>query len=104
MPLTKLFKETVKERAERDVEFRQALLTESLQCFIEGDVVTGKSILRDYINATIGFEELAELTGKEDKSLMRMLSKDGNPRVDNLFNIIRHLQDKERVRLEVCAT
>jgi hypothetical protein len=27
-----------------------------------GDVDTGKAILRDYINATVGFEELAAAT------------------------------------------
>ena len=101
MPLTKQFKETVKERAERDEKFRQAILTESLQCFLEGDVETGKSILRDYINATVGFKDVGLLIDKNDKSVMRMLSRSGNPTTNNLFSIIQYLQDREGIKLQV---
>ena len=37
-------------------------------------------MLRDCINATIGFEELGVLTNKPPKSLMRMFRPSGNPR------------------------
>ena len=37
------------------------------------DLETAKSVLRDYINATIGFAKLSDLTHKPPKSLMRML-------------------------------
>ena len=43
------------------------------------DVDTGKAVLRDYINATIGFEELSLVFGKSSKSLMRMFGPKGNP-------------------------
>lgn len=46
---------------------------------LSGDLDTGKSLLRDYINATTGFEALADGIGKSPKSLMRMLSASGNP-------------------------
>ena len=49
---------------------------------------TGKSLLCDYVNATIGFGELGGLTDKSPKSLMRMLSPNGNPQARNLFEII----------------
>ena len=104
MPLTRDFKETIKERAARDDAFRLALLTESIECLLAGDIDTGKTILRDYINATLGFEELAALTGQPPKSLMRMVGPKGNPRADNLFNVIQHLQDKEGVTFEVRAS
>ena len=55
MPLTRSFKEFVKSRIERDPKFRQALFQEAVQTLIEGDVETAKAVLRDYINATIGF-------------------------------------------------
>src|SRR4051812_35470785 len=103
MPLTRDFKETVKARVERDPEFRAALLTEAIELMLEGDLETGKSILRDYINATIGFERLAKQTGTPAKSLMRMFGPNGNPRADNLFAVINALQKTSGVRLEVAA-
>lgn len=103
MALMKEFTETVRARAMRDAAFRRGLLTEALDCFLAGDIDKGKLLLRDYINATVGFEELARLTGKTPKSLMRMLSESGNPRADNLFAIVSRLQAREGVRLMVRA-
>ncbi len=103
MPLTRNFKDTVKARAERDPEFRAALLTESIEQMLAGDVETGKAVLRDYINATIGFERLARETGTPAKSLMRMFGPKGNPRASNLFAIISRLQKVSRVRLGVAV-
>ena len=71
MPLTRDFKETVQARAVRDPAFREELLQEGVECLLAGDVDAGKIVLRDYINATIGFEELGLLTNKSPKSLMR---------------------------------
>ena len=64
---------------------------------------TGKAVLRDYINATVGFEDLGRLTGKSPKSLMRMFGPDGNPQARNLFDVISRLQEREGIRLEVQA-
>jgi len=101
MALTRDFKETIKARAETDAAFRSALLTEALECFLSSDAETGKAVLRDYINATIGFETLGEETGRPPKSLMRMLGPRGNPQARNLFDVIAHLQKREGVRVEV---
>lgn len=101
MALTREFKDTVKARAARDAKFRRALLTESIECMLAGDVMTGKSMLRDYINATVGFEKLAASLKKSPKSLMRMFSEDGNPRAENIFSIIRSLGKREGIELEV---
>ena len=56
MSLTRDFKETIRARIARDPGFREALLEEAVECLLSGDVDTGKSVLRDYINATIGFQ------------------------------------------------
>lgn len=101
MSLTKDFRETVKARAERDEAFRLALLEEALDTLIEGDVSLGKQLLRDYVNATIGFERLAEAVGKSPKSLMRMLSTAGNPTANSLFAVIGHLQRSSGARFSV---
>ena len=101
MALTRDFKETVKDRVKRDPAFREELLKEGIECLLTGDLDTGKAILRDYINATIGFDVLGSLTDKSPKSLMRMLGPKGNPQAANLFEIIVHLQKQEGIRFEV---
>jgi DNA-binding phage protein len=101
MALTRDFKETVKARAERDPAFRKALLTEAVEQLISGEVEVGKAVLRDYINATVGFERLAKATGTPSKSLMRMLGPKGNPRANNLFAMLNKLQRVSGVHLAV---
>jgi DNA-binding phage protein len=103
MALTKDFRETVKVRAERDSAFREALLTEAVEQLLSGELETGKAVLRDYINATIGFEKLARETGTSSKSLMRMLGPKGNPRASNLLRVIGKLQRVAGVHLAVGA-
>ena len=101
MPLTREFKDTVQARAERDPAFREALLKEGVECLLAGDLDAGKIVLRDYINATIGFEELGSLTKRQPKSLMRMFGPSGNPHARNLFEVISCIQQHEGVQLEV---
>ncbi len=103
MAITRSFKETVQARVARDPAFRRALLQEAVQTFIAGDVDTGKTILRDYIKATGGFEELAEATGTPSKSLIRMFGPSGNPQARNLFGVIAHLQRRAGMSLTVKA-
>ena len=101
MALTRDFKETILKRARREPAFRRALLQEGIECFIMGDVQTGKELVRDYINSSISFEKLATATKKSPKSLMRMFSPKGNPRADNLFGVIAALQQKEGITFHV---
>ena len=103
MALTRDFKETIQARARRDPSFRKALLREAVESFLSGDVKTGKTVLRDYIHATVGFSELAESTNHSPKSLMRMLGPSGNPQARNLFEIVGYLQRKETIRFRVRA-
>jgi len=103
MPLTRSFKATIQTRVRSDPAFRDALLREGVESLLAGDVENGKAVLRDYINATIGFEELGVLADKSAKSLMRMFGPRGNPQAKNLFEVIGHLQKQEGVQLEVHA-
>ena len=57
MPLTRDFKETIRARVERDPKFRKELLREGIESMLAGDIAAAKTILRDYINATVGFTE-----------------------------------------------
>jgi DNA-binding phage protein len=101
MALTKDFKETVKARMERSPKFRRALLREAIECLLSGDIDTGKAILRDYINGTIGFEKLSDRTQTPAKSLMRMLGPKGNPQAKNLFEVLAQLQQAEGVHFQL---
>ena len=101
MARTKSFKDLVQKHVKGDKKFAEALLREGVDAMLSGDVDTGKTILRDYINATVGFGDLAKATHIPSKSLMRMLGPSGNPRADNLFEIVSFLQRREGVRFEI---
>ncbi len=103
MPLTRAFKQTVQARARRDPAFREGLLEEGVECLLAGDIETGKIMLRDYINATVGFAQLGALTDKPPKSLIRMFGPAGNPHTRNLFEVISRIQQHEDVHLKVKA-
>lgn len=101
MALTRNYKQTVVERVERDPEFAKALLDEAANLFLGGEPETARLILRDLVNATLGFEQLASLTDKPSKSLHRMLSPKGNPSMDNLAAIFGAVRANLKVELEV---
>ena len=58
-------------------------------------------MLRDYVNATLGFQELEERTDIPAKSLMRMLGPEGSPSAANLSSILTALQKTEGVHFEL---
>jgi DNA-binding phage protein len=89
---------------QRDPKFRKELLRMGLEAMLSGDITRAKTILRDYINATVGFTGLAEATHIPPKSLMRMFGPAGNPRAANLFEIVNFLQHREGVRFHLKAT
>lgn len=101
MTLTRDFHETVTARVQRDPEFAVALLDEAISLFLNGEPETSRLILRDLVNATIGFEELAIETAKPSKSLHRMLSARGNPTMDNLTIILNILRKALQVDIQV---
>jgi DNA-binding phage protein len=63
-----------------------------------GDPHAARLVLRDLVNASVGFEALAAETKTPSKSLHRMLSDRGNPSMDNLAAIFGVVQK----RLGVC--
>ena len=101
MALTHDFKETIRARAQRDTRFRRALLREAVESIVNGDLGTGKLVLRDYVNATLGFQDLEKQTRIPAKSLMRMLGPKGSPSAANLTSILTALQKNEGVRFEL---
>jgi len=104
MALTRDFRETVQARVKRDAAFRKGLLGEAIESLLSGEVPVGKELLRDYINATVGFPKLATDTKIHVKTLHQMFGPKGNPTASNLFEIVSYLQHAEGVRFEVRST
>ena len=101
MALTRDFKETVNKRTQNDPDFAVALLDEAIDLFLNGEPELARLIMRDLVNATIGFEKLADETSRPSKSLHRMLSAKGNPTMDNLNIIFRVLRENLQVNIKV---
>lgn len=103
MPLTKDFRETVKARVDRDPEFRAGLYAEAVQALIDGDLTTAKILLRDFTNATVGFEKLSSRMAMPTKSVMRMLGPKGNPQATNLLRAMSLLREDAHLLVTVQA-
>jgi DNA-binding phage protein len=101
MALSRSFKETVKARAARDPAYRAALLGEAVEAFAAGEADIGKALMRDFINATVGFHQLGEAVSIDPKNLMRMFGPRDNPRLANLSAVLRELNRREAVHLKV---
>ncbi|HEX4303871.1 MAG TPA: transcriptional regulator [Rhizomicrobium sp.] len=92
-------------RLKRDPEFATAMLCEGVHALLNGEPKIGRELLRDYINAKVGFEKLGKKVGIPPKSLMRMFGSKGNPSSDNLLAVIDALKvsagiDEYRVAAE----
>lgn len=101
MALTKAFRDTLGQELRNDRAFRVAFLDEAIGFLHAGDLAAGKALLRDFINGTLGFGNLGKAVHTSPKSLMRMLSVDGNPQAERLFAILSHLQKQEKVEVRV---
>ncbi len=104
MSLSRNFKHTIADRVERDPAFARAMLDEAATLFLNGEPEVARAILRDLVNATVGFEALARKTRTPSKSLHRMLSASGNPTMDNLATIFGAVRKSLNVELHVRAT
>ncbi len=104
MALTRDFRESVQARVRRDPAFRKGLLADAIESLLSGDVALGKELLRDYINATVGFPKLADHIKIHVKTLHQMFGPKGNPTANNLFEIVAYLQRAEGLRFQLRAT
>ena len=93
----------MKARADRDPAFRAGLYQAAVQVMLDGDFATAKILLRDFINATVGFAQLGRDIGLPEKSRMRMLGPSGNPRAENLIAVVSAIKGECRLSLTVHA-
>lgn len=96
MALTREFKDTVMELC-KDPEYRKGLLLEALESYLEGDIVVGNSLLRDYLNGTQAFGEVAKDLQMQEAGLRRMVSPNGNATAKNIFRLFKVCQDREGI-------
>jgi DNA-binding phage protein len=101
MALTRDYKETVVARIKRDRKFARALYAEAVGALLEGDTTEGLSMLRDLVHAEITFKELARQTGLGEKTLHRMLNRNGNPTARNLGAIVRSIAEDLHIKTRV---
>jgi DNA-binding phage protein len=92
-------------RIRRQPAFADALLNEAMELFLTGEAVAARTILWDLTSGLLGFDRLAQITGRPSDSLRRMLSASGNPGMDALSTILSQLskaifQGKPTVRTE----
>ena len=104
MALRRDYKETVVARIQRDRRFARALYGEAMSALLEGETAEGLSMLRDLVHAEITFKELARQTGLGEKTLHRMLNRNGNPTARNLGAILRSIAEDLGIRLCVKVT
>ncbi|MBL0370756.1 transcriptional regulator [Rhizobium sp. KVB221] len=103
MTLTKEIKKTIRARIQSDEAFRLALLSKAVEVLLSGDLETAKGVLWDYIEATIGFEDLSLQSGLSERSLKHMFSDAGNPSANHIFKVINILQKSDGIHLAVSA-
>jgi DNA-binding phage protein len=101
MALIRDFKETVAERVQSDPAFAQALFDEAITLFVNGEPESAKLILRDLVNATVGFEALAKEIHKPVKSLHRMRSQSGNPTMSNISAVFAAIKRALKVEIHI---
>ena len=99
--MRRVFRRGVRARATRDPGFRRALLEEGAAALLFGDIPGMRTALRTYVNATLGFAALARRSGIPDKSLMRMLGPEGNPRASHLAVVLERLAEHEGISFAV---
>ena len=101
MALSRSFKDVVRDRAQHDAAFRNALISEAIEALALGDAATARSLIRDFINATVGFDELGRSIGMDPKNLMRMFGPRGNPQLGSLSAVLRELVRREGLTFKV---
>lgn len=101
MSITQDYKHTIAERLTDDPIFAKALLDEAISLFLNGEPEIARLVLRDLVNATIGFDALAQEVEKPSKSVSRMLSAKGNPTMNNLTKIFGILKTRLNLTIQV---
>jgi len=94
-------RERVRSRIRTDEAFGEAIFSEAIEVLLANDMPTARSVLFDFIEATIGFEELALQSRIEADMLRDMFGPHGDPSAGDLFRVLAILQQHQGIQLEV---
>ena len=83
-----------------DIKMRLRVLQQATSLLLQGEPHTAKLLLRDLVNASIGFEQLARDIDKPPKSLHRMLSAAGNPTLSHVSAMLAAIAAHLGVEIE----
>jgi DNA-binding phage protein len=100
-PLTRPFSDTVHEQLRKSASFRSAYLRGTMECLVAGEIETGKTLLRDYVEGTIGFAKLSAALGRSSASLKRMFTPKANPALRSFFEVTTYLLKRDRTVLKI---
>ena len=103
MPLTRPFRDTVRERARRDPEYREGLLTNGVRCLLGGETNVAKQELCDYIETTMGYQKLAKFTDTPPEKLAFMFAEADNTDARALIKVLIAIQQYKGIQFEVKA-
>jgi DNA-binding phage protein len=76
-------------------------LERAVTMLLAGEMATARSLIREAINASVGYAAVSRCTGTPEKSLVRMFGPKGNPRAENLAAVLAALQRLGQFRLLV---
>ncbi len=97
------FSERMIEDLRKSPKLRVACLREAMECLANGEPEIAKGILRDCIIASVGFEKLAKMVDKKPRSVMRMVSSEGNPSLSNISKLMASLHKYEGIEPQAKA-
>lgn len=95
MQLTEDFKTVLFQRMDREPGFREALLDEIVACLNQDDWVVGKLMLGDFVEGTLGINQLGKLTHRSPASLTQILDPEINSETQDLFDLVDYLRKNE---------
>lgn len=90
--------EIIVKRLKENQELRIAHMKEIIDCIFEREVRTACIMIRDLINATMGFKELGLKINKSDKAIMTMLNGKTTPNTKNIFSIINEILEYDNLK------
>ncbi|MBL4831733.1 MAG: hypothetical protein JKY55_17835 [Aliivibrio sp.] len=99
MALTTYFKNTVMELC-KDPSYRKSLIIEALEAYLEEDIVTGNTLLRNYLNGCLAFREAEIALNIRESGLRRILSSKGNPSITNFIAIFTFCRKREGLEVD----
>jgi len=94
------YNDSLKKLVDENPEMGQQMLEGAVNALFQGEIDEGRILLRQYINATLGFAELGRRLDKDPKNIMRSLGPKGNPTLTNLMAMIQACASAQKMEIQ----